>query len=198
MASANLRHTALRHWTDTIDMKLVGVLKYIYKRIFWSIEKEAREAGVKLGTSNFIASRFWSSEPYLITIGNNCQITSGVRIFTHGGAGAVRKQYPMFDTFGKVRIGNYVYIGNNTLIMPGVTIGDNVLIAAGSVITKSIPSNVVIGGNPARFICNLSDYISNNLSFNIDSKGLSYFNKKELLLSLDEDKFIRKPPIDCN
>ena len=57
----------------------------LYKRFFWSLEKQARYAGVNLGKNNFIASRFWSSEPYLITIGDNNQITSGVKLFTHGG-----------------------------------------------------------------------------------------------------------------
>ena len=46
--------------------------------------------------------------------------------------------------------------------MPGVTVGDNVLIAAGSIVTKSIPSNVVVAGNPARFICSIEDYIERN------------------------------------
>ena len=112
--------------------------------------------GCQLGGGNFIDSRFWEpSEPYLIKIGNNCQITRGVLFFTHGGAGAVRKWYPKFDTFGKITIGDYVYIGCNSIVLPGVTVGNNVLIAAGSVVTKSIPDNVVVGGNPAKIICSI-------------------------------------------
>jgi serine acetyltransferase len=76
--------------------------------------------------------------------------------------------------------------------MPGVTIGDNVLIAAGSVVTKSIPSNVVVAGNPARYICSLDEYIEKNLPYNIDSKSLSQKDKKKLLLSFPDDKFIKK------
>ena len=127
--------------------------------LFVPLEKQARKAGVNMGDNNFIASRFWSSEAYLISIGSNCGITSGVKMFTHGGARILRNEIPDFDVFGKVKIGNYVYIGTNSLIMPGVEIGDNVLIAAGSVVTKSIPSNVVVGGNPARIICSLEDSI---------------------------------------
>ena len=51
-----------------------------------------------------------------------------------GGAKVARYKYPKFDVFGKVKIGNNVYIGNNALIMPGVSIGNNVLVAAGSVV----------------------------------------------------------------
>ncbi|AWV98049.1 acyltransferase [Arcticibacterium luteifluviistationis] len=156
------------------------------------LEKQAKLAGVKIGVNNFIASKFWGSEPYLIEIGNNCSITDGVKLFTHGGARAVRKQHPKFDCFGKVAIGNYVYIGTNSLIMPGVSIGDNVLVAAGSVVSKSIPSGYVVGGNPAKIICKLEKYIENNLQYNQNSKGLSGADKKALLLSAPNEKFITK------
>lgn len=92
-------------------------------------------------------------------------------------------------------IGDYVYIGNGAFVMPGVTVGNNVLIAAGSVVTKSIPDNCVVAGNPAKFICTLDEYIERNLPFNLDSKGLSLSMKKRLLLSVDQSKFIRKKKI---
>ena len=163
---------------------------------FQSMETQAKKAGVKMGGGNFIVSRFWEpSEPYLIEVGENCQITAGVKFYTHGGAGAVRRWYPNFDTFGKIKIGSFVYIGNNVMVMPGVTIGDNVLIAAGSVVTKSIPDNCVVGGNPARFICSIEDYIERNKSYNTESKGLNPMEKKRFLLSLSEDRFVRKSEI---
>ena len=114
-------------------------------------------------------------------------------MFTHGGARAARSKYPKFDCFGKVVIGDYVYVGTNSLIMPGVTIGSNVLIAAGSVVTKSVPSNVVVGGNPAKILCSIDEYIERNQIYNLDSKGMSALDKKKLLLSLPNDKFIDKP-----
>lgn len=92
-------------------------------------------------------------------------------------------------------IGDYVYIGTGAFVMPGVTVGNNVLIAAGSVVTKSIPDNCVVAGNPAKFICTLDEYIERNLPFNLDSKGLSLSMKKRLLLSVDQSKFIRKKKI---
>lgn len=163
-----------------------------YRRVFWSLEKQAIHAGVNMGSDNFIASRFWSSEPYLITVGSHCQITNGAKLYTHGGAGAVRRWYPKFDTFGKVIIGDYVYIGNDAKIMPGVAVGDNVLIAAGSIVTKSIPANIVVAGNPAKYVCSIEEYIERNIKYNIDSKGLSAEDKKCKLLSLEENKYIKK------
>lgn len=173
-------------------MKILRKLFDIYKRFFWTLEKQAIRAGVNIGDNNFISSHFWSSEPYLITIGDNCQITDGVSFFTHGGGGAVRKQYPQFDTFGKIKLGNYVYIGSGAKIMPGVTIGDNVLVAAGSIVTKSIPSNVVVAGNPAQYICTINDYIERNKQYNTNSKSLDAVKKKKLLLSFTDDMFIQK------
>ena len=64
------------------------MLKKIIRKIvnsFLPLEQQARNAGCILGEGNFIASKFWGSEPYLISIGNYCQITGGVKIHTHGG-----------------------------------------------------------------------------------------------------------------
>lgn len=164
----------------------------LYRRICWPLEKQARYAGVQMGKNNFISSRFWSSEAYLINIGSNCQLTAGCKLLTHGGGNVVRSMHPKFDCFGKVTLGDYVYVGTNSLIMPGVTIGNNVLIAAGSVVTKSIPNNVVIGGNPAKIICKIDEYLEHNLKYNLDSKDMNVEDKKNLLLSLPEEKFIKK------
>lgn len=49
------------------------------------LETQARRAGCKIGRNNFIASKFWCSEPYFISIGDSCQITNDVKILTHGG-----------------------------------------------------------------------------------------------------------------
>lgn len=76
--------------------------------------------------------------------------------------------------------------------MPGVTIGNNVLIAAGSVVTKSIPSRSVVGGNPAKILCTVDEYYNRNKKYNLNSKKKSANEKKELLLSLEDFKFIKK------
>ena len=166
--------------------------KLLFKRLFWSLERQAKDAGVKMGKENFIASRFWSSEPYLISIGSHCDITAGVKLFTHGGSRVLRYKYPKFDCFGKVTIGDYVYLGNNVFVMPGVEIGNHVLVAAGSVVTKSIPSDCVVAGNPAKYICSIQEYEEKNIKYNTNSKGMDAVSKKELLLSLGEEKFIKK------
>jgi acetyltransferase-like isoleucine patch superfamily enzyme len=116
----------------------------------------------------------------LITIGDNNQLTN-CKIFTHGGANCVRNRHPKFDCFGKVTIGDWCYIGSNSLIMHGVSIGNNVLVAAGSVVTKSIPSNMVVAGNSAKIICTVEEYFNRNKDFDLETKGLNAKDKKKIL-----------------
>jgi len=164
----------------------------LYRRYFWSCEKYAKFIGVKLGKKCSIATKNFGSEPYLIEIGNRVQITNDVKFFCHGAAWVFREGIPEFDFFGKIKIKDNVYIGNNALIMAGVTIGSNVIVAAGAVVTKSVPDNSVVGGNPARVIGHVPELEERMLKYNVETKGLKYEEKKKFLLSLSDDKFISK------
>lgn len=100
------------------------------------------------------------SRPYLLTIGEYCKITSGVTILTHDYSRSVlRRAYG--EVIGEGRrttIGNNVFIGMNAIILMGTHIGDNVIIGAGSVVNGTIPSNVVVAGNPAQVIRTLDEH----------------------------------------
>lgn len=173
----------------------MSIIKKINQRIIKvcsSPENYARYIGVHIGGHCMIATRNWSTEPYLITIGNNVQVTQDVYFHTHGGAHVARFKYPNFDVFGKIEVKDNAYIGSASHIMPGVTIGQNSMIAAGSVVCKSVPDNELWGGVPARRICSIEDYISRNLQYNTDSKKMMPDEKRKLLLSLPDSKFIKK------
>lgn len=73
----------------------MGVLSNIYWR-FQCPEKYARHIGVRIGDDCLIATRRWSSEPYLITIGNHVQVTENVWFFTHGGGECSKMQDARF------------------------------------------------------------------------------------------------------
>lgn len=91
-----------------------------------------------------------------IKIGDNVTLAPKVHILAHD---ASTKNYLGYTKIGKVIIGNYVFIGASSIIMPGVTIGDGAIIGAGSVVTKDIPSNSLAVGVPAKVICSSLDYI---------------------------------------
>lgn len=92
-----------------------------------------------------------------ILIGDNCMLAPAVQIYT-----ATHPLDPVERNSGKeyakpVIIGDNVWIGGHAIINPGVTIGDNVVIASGAVVTKDVPNNVVVGGNPARIIKEINE-----------------------------------------
>ena len=171
---------------------LINKLTDLYWKRIASPIQYAKHIGVKVGDNTLIATRNWPTEPYLITIGDNVQVTTGVSMYTHGGVQSIREKYPDFDIFGKITIEDWVYIGACSQILPGVTIGRGSLVAAGSVVTKSVASNTVVGGNPAKFICTIEEYYERNKSYNIGTKSLSYGEKKRVLLSMPDNMFIKK------
>ena len=164
----------------------------LYWRFLVSPEKYLRHIGVNIGKDCFISTREMTGEPYLITIGNHVQVTRGVAIHCHGGGNSIRREYPDFDAFGKVVIEDWAYIGAFSQIMPGVTIGEGAIVAAGSIVTKSVAPHAVVGGNPARVIGTTEDYIQRNSKYNLLCKGMSKEEKRKFLLSLPDEKFIKK------
>ena len=166
---------------------------FLYRRYFYSAEKYARYLGVKIGQNCRIATKNFGSEPFLIEIGNHVHLTWGVSFINHdGGVWVFREKWPLFDVYGKIKIRDNTFIGNNTLIMPGIEIGENCIIGASSLVTKSIPPNSVVAGIPAKFIMNTDDYLKKILPLKTNTKGLSLKKKKELILKLNEDQFIIK------
>ena len=109
------------------------------------------KAGLKLGKNCDINPGvvFDISHCWLIEIGDNVTIAPEAYILAHD---ASTFQQLGYTKIGKVKIENNVFIGARAIIMPGVVIGKNAVVAAGSVVTKSVEANSVVGGNPAKLI----------------------------------------------
>jgi len=87
-----------------------------------------------------------------VTIGDNCMIAPQVGIYTATHPIAPKQRATGIEFAKPITIGHNCWIGGMAVINPGVTLGDNVVVASGAVVTKSFGDNVVIGGNPAKVI----------------------------------------------
>lgn len=117
-----------------------------------------RRGGVKIGNECTICSNVLTKEPFMIEIGNRTIISTNVTFVTHDNSAKM-----IFgsrgDLYGRITIGDNCFIGENSTILYGVDLADNIIVAAGSVVTKSFnESNIIIGGNPARIISSWKKY----------------------------------------
>jgi len=141
-------------------------LKGFFKRLMLLFLKKAsnnikikyfRKQGMKIGENCLINTIAFSTEPYLVEIGNHVAIAYGTEIITHDGAiWCFREELGHADVFGKIKIGNNVFIGNNCTILPNTVIGNNCVVGAGSVVRGKFPDNSVIFGNPAKNVLNMN------------------------------------------
>lgn len=120
----------------------------------------ARHLGVKIGRrSKIYGNVTWSTEPYMVKIGDDCHITDGVKFLIHDGAVLLfRHMTPDLEYIAPIILGNRVYVGVNATFLPGVTVGDDCIIGAGAIVTKDIPAGSVAVGCPARVIKSTTDY----------------------------------------
>jgi acetyltransferase-like isoleucine patch superfamily enzyme len=156
-----------------------------YVRMKRDPEAYVRSLGVGVGRDcRFIKLDLgmFGSEPYLIRLGDHVTITAGVRFVTHdGGVWVFRDKYPDIDVFGPIVIGNNVFIGMDSMILPGVTIGDDCVIGAGSVVSRDVPSGSVAVGTPARVVRSVAEYLERIAPKTAFIRGLPPEEKRRIL-----------------
>ncbi len=168
-------------------------LKEILYKLLYSPEKFARKLGATIGNNCRIHTYYWGSEPWLIEIGDHVHISRDVKFVTHdGGVWVFREKEPDFDAFGKIKIGDNTFVGNEAMILPGVSIGRNCIIGGMSVVTKSVPDDCVVAGNPAKFICTTDEYYEKIKNLNLKTKSLSLAERNALLRYVPDNKLIKK------
>lgn len=139
--------------------------KYFLFSKKYSINKNFRYNGVFIkfygegqiiaGEGSYIGSysTIQASKNYKVIIGQNTSISHNVRIYTESNfADQDFSKKNKAAKYGNVEIGNYVWIGANVFINPGIKIGNNSVIGANSVVTKDIPENAIYAGVPAKLI----------------------------------------------
>ena len=136
-----------------------AVYRKLYEYRLVSAATIGKKIGAKIGNKCRVLDdpfNVFGTEPYLVSIGNHVELTHGVRLVTHDGSvWVLRELYSecrKIDRFGKIVIGDNVFLGVGTIVLPGVTIGNGVVIAAGSVVTKDCEIDCLYGGVPAKKI----------------------------------------------
>lgn len=159
----------------------MNAIGYFFAKVLYRVmhrDKEIissyfRKHGMAIGTGCNICCNILNSEPYLVSIGNNVTISGGVKLTTHDNSiSKVLKDKT--DICGAIKIGNNCFIGRGTIILLGVTLADDIIVAAGSVVTKSFnESEIIIGGNPAKKIGYWEDFSKKYKNVSVNLKGLS-------------------------
>lgn len=148
-----------------------------------------RTLGTKIGENvsliEPVSPVIFSSEPYLVTIGDNTTVSFDTVFVTHDAATRVIRHLPDGDpetvVYGPITVGNNCFIGCRSIILPNVTIGDNSIIGAGSLVNRDIPANSVAAGNPCRVICTLDEYREKHRDEFLHMVSLDYEDKRRYL-----------------
>lgn len=153
-----------------------------------------KEKGCKLGGGCHLncGIKSFGTEPYLISLGDDCLIAEEVRFITHDGAIFVLNNLGFFngerkDKIAPITIGNNVYIGTGAYIMPGVQIGNNCIIGAKALVTKNIPDNSVAVGIPAKVIEDVETFYKNTIEKDIlyNTTKMTFEEKKHFFQNMD-------------
>ena len=141
-------------------MGLINKILQIFRAKI-NYEKEAMDYAIKNGFSagkNFQYNSGYPIDgnwPWLISVGDDVTLATGVKLLAHDASTA---KTGVKTKVGIVEIGNNVFVGCNSIVLPNTRIGDNVIIGAGSVVTHDIPANSVYAGNPAKFVCSFEEF----------------------------------------
>lgn len=125
----------------------------------------ARRIGVNIkGRVKIYGSSYemFSSEPFLVTLGDNVFISADALFVCHdGGVLPFREAEPELDIAAPIVVGDNVFIGTRAVILKGVTIGNNCVVGACALVTRDVEDGTIVAGNPARVVRRTSDYLEN-------------------------------------
>lgn len=154
-------------------------------RIHWGLWR-ARRAGATIG-ENFVFADVpgFGDLPCLITIGNDVVMSADVAFITKDGGTAVfthQERYRKVIKYGRINIRDNCVIGERVILLPGVTVGPNSVVAAGSVVARSIPPDVLAAGNPAKPVMTIHQYAEWALAATPDYDEAEYARDRKAVL----------------
>ena len=161
VASDAATEVPVRRWLASLGWVVHEAGIRIQRRLLMVLPNDVRVRilrgqGVRIGERCLIYTTLFSTEPYLIEIGDRCAISSGTQFITHDATGHLFEDHPNMDVFGRIVIGDNTYFGVDVTVLPGTTIGRNCVIGSGSVVRGAVPDGSVVMGNPAKVIMKTS------------------------------------------
>ena len=181
---------------------MLYIIYYVLSKFFGNnvLVSFYRKLGMTIGENTHIFSKIVSSEPFMISIGSNTTISTGVTLLTHDASvGAVLGRNVYSDVVGPISIGHNCFIGAYAVLLYGIKIPDRSIIAAGTVVTKTVCKHlkgsneenrgIVFGGNPARFICYTDELLVKRNSSFLKLHGQNKEQRRRIILD-NKDKWI--------
>lgn len=171
-----LRHTALKY----------GRFKKLYLKICkpsgaeYALFLQRWGGFVHVGRDCFIMREANITDPYLTYIGNNVML-SCCNIFCHDGSiNMLSRGYNVkLDRVAPVKLLDNVFVGHGAIVLPGVTVGPNAIIAAGAVISKDVPPNTIVGGNPAGVIGKIDELVKKLEGINLSQPWYELIQQRD-------------------
>ena len=177
------------------DRATVGEGRVIRRTLAWAqrqlhVRRDpvgfARSLGVRVGDRAWLvdtSAATWGSEPFLITLGDDVTVASGVRFLNHDGTVLLfRREHPDMDLIAPITVGDNVFIGLGVTIMPGVTIGSDCVVGAGAIVTRDLPAGSIAVGQPARVVSTIDAWWKKNQGRLINIRGLPKAERRRTLL----------------
>jgi len=151
-----LRYLAFEH----------GRAEQLYRRVCrpngaeWAEYLKRRRVLHAMGDFCSVQTNVMITDPHYVRMGNNVRL-SGCVLFGHDGSVNMlnRAYHCQIDRVGKIDLRDNVFIGHGAIVLPGVTIGPNAIVAAGSVVSRDVPPNSIVAGMPARRVGDLDAYV---------------------------------------
>lgn len=170
----------------------MSFINYAFRRLMYKLTNNRefindfyRKEGVKIGSNSIICSYTKISEPCLVEIGDDCVVSSNVAFVTHDHS--INKVCEKSNLFGKIKIGNNCFIGQGAMLLYGVELADNIIVASGSVVTKSFHEHdIIVGGNPAKKISTWNEFRKKN------ADKAAYRYELQNILRGEDDKLISR------
>lgn len=161
---------------------IAGIFRWARDRLAHHRDPVAfwRSKGATIGSDCRLIGCDFGSEPYLVTLGDHVSATDTAFVTHDGGVWVLRPEaeFRDADLLAPIRVGDNVFLGSGALVMPGVSIGSDVVVGARSLVTQDIPDGSIAAGVPARVLRSVTEYRERVRERVVPTSNLSQADKR--------------------